>query len=226
MLPAFDRAGHAALIDRLIATWTPARLRAGCAAASDSDRPLLIVGMMRSGTTLLEQMLAAHPRVAAGGELSFWGGAGGSGEAPPADAAAAALVGFYLAELAAIAPEARHVTDKLPHNVYALGLVHLLFPRARILHCRRDAADIGLSLYRTLFAAPHGFAYDKGDIVFVCANTSGWRRTGARCCRPGRCWKCPTRRWSPSRKRRCARCSGSAGCRGTRAASTMPRTAA
>ncbi len=167
-LPRFDRAGHAAQIDRLIATWTPAAFRAGCAGASASDRPLLIVGMMRSGTTLLEQLLAAHPDIAAGGELAFWGTAGRGGETPPADAAeAAALASGYLAELGRISPHARHVTDKLPHNVYALGLIHLLFPRARILHCRRDAADIGLSLYRTLFASPHGFTYDQGDIVFV-----------------------------------------------------------
>ncbi len=168
LLPRFDRAAHAALIDCLIATYPASRLRAGCAGAATSDRPILIVGMMRSGTTLVEQILAAHPQVAAGGELSFWASIGSAGAAPPADpAAAAALTDGYLAELDRISPDAPHVTDKLPHNVYALGLIHLLFPRARILHCRRAAADIGLSLYRTLFVAPHAFTYDQGDIVFV-----------------------------------------------------------
>ena len=162
-LPAFDRAAHAAMVDRLIATWPAARLRAGYAEASASARPILIVGMMRSGTTLLEQMLAAHPAVASGGEFAFWATRGAGGEAAPS----ASLVAGYLAQLDAVSPDAARVTDKLPHNIYALGLFHLLFPRARILHCRRDAADTGLSLYRTLFRAPHAFAYDRGDIAFV-----------------------------------------------------------
>jgi tetratricopeptide (TPR) repeat protein len=167
-LPRFDRDAHAAFVDRLIATYTPDLFRARRDWASGSERPVLIVGMMRSGTTLLEQMLAAHPAVAAGGELTYWAMAGRSGEALPATAEdAAALIAGYAAELDRIAPDAPRVTDKLPHNVYALGLIHLLFPRARILHCRRDAADVGLSIYRTLFAAPHEFAYDQDDIVFV-----------------------------------------------------------
>lgn len=167
-LDPFDRDAHTAMIDRLIATYTPELFRTRSTWASESNRPLLVVGMMRSGTTLLEQMLAAHPAVAGGGELTYWALAGKGGEALPQDAAAAAaLVAGYLAELERVAPGARHVTDKLPHNVYALGLIHLLFPRARILHCRRAAADVGLSIYRTLFAAPHDFAYDQDDIAFV-----------------------------------------------------------
>ena len=168
LLPRFDRAVHAAFVDRLIATYTTDLFQAGRDRASDSARPVLIVGMMRSGTTLLERILAGHSAVAAGGELPFWGTEGRSGAAPPADAAAAAaLIAGYSAELDRIAADARYVTDKLPLNVYAVGLIHLLFPRARILHCRRAAADVGLSLYRTLFAAPHAFAYDQGDIVFL-----------------------------------------------------------
>ncbi|MDA8249184.1 MAG: sulfotransferase [Rhodospirillales bacterium] len=164
----FDRAAHAAFVDRLIATYTPELFRARRSWASESRRPLLIVGMMRSGTTLLEQMLAAHPAVAAGGELTFWPLHGRSGDVLPADAAAArALTDGYTAELDRIAPDSRHVTDKLPHNVYALGLIHMLFPHARILHCRRAPADVGLSIYRTLFFAPHDFAYEQGDIAFL-----------------------------------------------------------
>jgi len=163
-LPPFDRAAHAAFVDRLLAAWTPGTFRARPAAASGSRRPLLIVGMMRSGTTLVEQMLAAHPAVAAGGERSFWP------SCTAADAVlqdSAALVEGYLADLGGISPDAPHVTDKMPHNIYWLGPIHLLFPQARVLHCRRAAADTGLSIYRTLFAAPHEFAYDQDDIAFV-----------------------------------------------------------
>ena len=165
-LPPFDRAAHAAMVDRLIATFTPALFAGRGDRTSGSARPLLIVGMMRSGTTLLEQMLAGHPAVAAGGELTYWGRHGG-GQLPADAAAAAVLIAGYDAELARISADAPRVTDKLPHNIYALGLIHLLYPQARILHVRRDPADTGLSIYRTLFGAPHEFAYDQDDIVFV-----------------------------------------------------------
>ncbi|HET9018220.1 MAG TPA: tetratricopeptide repeat protein, partial [Acetobacteraceae bacterium] len=101
MEPPFDRAAHAAFVDRLIATYTPGLFAARCPAArlpwaSTSRRPILIVGMMRSGTTLVEQMLSAHPAVAAGGELTFWP-MHGQADVPPVDAAAAAaLVAGYL----------------------------------------------------------------------------------------------------------------------------------
>ncbi len=166
LLPRFDRAGHRASIDRLIATFTPALFAARRGWGSDSERPLLIVGMMRSGTTLLERILAAHRDVAAGGELAFWPSAG---PLPAPDRAATAASGAaYARELARISADARRVTDKMPHNVYALGAIHLAFPRARVLHCRRAAGDVGLSIYQTLFSSPHDYAYDQGDIVCLC----------------------------------------------------------
>lgn len=166
--PPFDRAGYAAFIDRLIATYTPARLRAPYAAHSRSARPVLVVGMIRSGTTLVEQMLAAHPGVATGGELTYWPVAAAAGDRLPADEAeAAALVAGYEATLSAVSAGAARVIDKLPFNVHALGLVHLLFPHARFLHCRRAPADTGLSIYRVLFGNGHEYAYDQGDIAFV-----------------------------------------------------------
>ncbi len=167
-LPRFDRAGYAAFIDRLIARYSAERLRAPRAVRSPSPRPVLVVGMIRSGTTLVEQMLATHPGVAAGGELTYWPAAAAGGERLPADdGEAAALIAGYEALLSGVSPTASRVIDKLPFNVHALGLVHLLFPQARFLHCRRAPADTGLSIYRVLFGHGHEFAYDQADIVFV-----------------------------------------------------------
>jgi tetratricopeptide (TPR) repeat protein len=138
-------------------------------AASDSQLPLLIVGMPRSGTTLVEQILASHPQVAAGGELDFWlqnsGWVGKQCIAALDPVAARKVADDYLALLAGIGPTARRVTDKMPHNFLFLGLVHHLFPAARILHCRRDPRDTALSIYFTRFAQGHDFAFRRADIV-------------------------------------------------------------
>jgi tetratricopeptide (TPR) repeat protein len=166
--PRFDRAGYAAFIDRLIATYTPARLAAPWGVQSRSARPVLVVGMIRSGTTLVEQLLATHPAVATAGELTYWPVAAAAGDRLPADEAeAASLIAGYEAALSGVSAGAARVIDKLPFNVHALGLVHLLFPHARFLHCRRAPADTGLSIYRVLFGNGHEYAYDQGDIAFV-----------------------------------------------------------
>lgn len=109
------------------------------------ELPVLIVGMLRSGTTLVEQILSSHPEIGGGDELTFWS----EKAAALADAgtgaltltAARAIIADYLGLLHRIAPAARRVTDKMPQNYLHLGLVHLLFPRARIIHCRRNAID-------------------------------------------------------------------------------------
>jgi tetratricopeptide (TPR) repeat protein len=135
------------------------------------DLPIAIVGMPRSGTTLTEQILSSHPAVAAAGELVFWKlrshdlPAGANGLPDPR--ALSKTVDDYLAVLRGVGPTARRVTDKAPLNFEALGLIRLAFPEARIIHCRRDPTDTGLSIYFTLFSASLGFAFDRGDIVFM-----------------------------------------------------------
>jgi hypothetical protein len=163
----FDRAGFAAAIDRLIGAFPPGAPPA--TAASRSELPVLIVGMPRSGTTLVEQILASHREVAAGGERDFWsrrsgwqdGRIGGFGAR-----AAEAAIADYLGLLAGISPNAARVTDKMPYNFLFLGLIHRLFPEARIVHCRRDPLDTALSIYFTRFARGHAFASSRADIVF------------------------------------------------------------
>jgi tetratricopeptide (TPR) repeat protein len=138
---------------------------------SNSERPLFIVGMPRSGTTLTEQILASHPEVAAAGELSAIFSIGaqvenlvGTGRKYPEAVAdltgdqIAALAEQYLAVLDKASSNSRYVTDKLPFNFMHLGLIVVLFPRARILHCVRHPLDTCLSCYFTSFSDNIQFA--------------------------------------------------------------------
>jgi tetratricopeptide (TPR) repeat protein len=164
----FDRAGMASLVDRAIATFTPDFFARHAATAAPDETPLFIVGMYRSGTTLVEQILSSHPAIAAGGELTVWGPteleADENGDLPAARTGGA--VAKYLSVLARIGPAAARVTDKLPANLFRLGAIHTLLPRARIIHCRRDPAETCLSIYTTNFSARLPFAARRDDLAF------------------------------------------------------------
>ena len=166
---AFDRAEFSADVDRIVRRFTPGFFAANSAFGRDDDAPLMIVGLPRSGTTLVEQIISSHPRVAAGGERSFW-----VKRASPwgiADATylspemAHDLAGEYLAQLRRIGPTATRITDKQPFNLLNLGIIHLLLPKARIIQCRRHPVDTCLSLYFTNFWQVIGFATDKADLA-------------------------------------------------------------
>jgi tetratricopeptide (TPR) repeat protein len=139
-------------------------------AGHGSELPLFIVGMPRSGTSLAEQILSSHPRVFGAGELTSIGGisllrnaAGLSYEdwlarldAPALDSLAAP----YLAQLRGLAPDAARVTDKMPFNFLHLGLIELLFPQARVVHCVRNPLDTSLSCFFNGFADAYPFTRD------------------------------------------------------------------
>jgi tetratricopeptide (TPR) repeat protein len=165
----FDAAAFRADVDRLVRRFTPGFFAGNAALGRDDETPLLIVGLPRSGTTLVEQIVSSHPRVAAGGELGFWikrANPRGIAQASYLSAHAAhELAGEYLALLRRIAPGAARVTDKLPFNVLCLGLIHLLLPRARIIQCRRHPVDTCLSIYFTHFKQVIGFASAKADLA-------------------------------------------------------------
>jgi tetratricopeptide (TPR) repeat protein len=162
-------AAHAVGVDRQIATFTVDFFSRNAALGSDCELPILILGMPRSGTTLVEQILSSHPDVAAGGELAFWGEqASGfrmdaTGKIDPDWANEAAR--DYQALLTGISPTARRVTDKRPQNSHYLPLIHSVFPRARIIHCRRHPVDTCLSIYFQNFARRMDFAYDRDDLL-------------------------------------------------------------
>ncbi len=166
---AFDRAGLIATVDRIIATFTPALLHLHAALGAPDDRPVLIVGMPRSGTTLTEQILSSHPDVAGGGEMQFWLQPANTWPADLPPDQAAELIGGIVARnrqaLDAVSPTARRVTDKNPYNFAALGMIRLAFPNARIVHCRRNPLDVCLSLYTTFISARTDFAARRADLV-------------------------------------------------------------
>ena len=166
---SFDSAAFEAEISRLIERCTPDLIARAPELGSGDTRPVLIIGMPRSGTTLIEQIVSSHREVRAGGELNFWNErgaawhqAGPAGTEPPFLRQAAAQ---YIAALRAIAPKAARVTDKMPFNFMWTGLIHLALPRATIIHCRRAAIDTALSIHQTLFHP--GLAFPTGGAKLV-----------------------------------------------------------
>ena len=165
----FDRAGLAALVDRSIELFTPDFIARKAAHSAQTSKPIFIVGMYRSGTTLVEQVLSSHPDIAAGGELTVW--APGDIEInPPANTfdpdRTHAAITKYLSVLQNIGPSAARVTDKLPTNFFRLGEIACLLPNARIIHCQRDPIDTCLSIYTTYFSSRVPYAARKDDLVF------------------------------------------------------------
>jgi tetratricopeptide (TPR) repeat protein len=165
---SFDSAAFASLIDRLITHCTSESIAQARELGSSDATPILIIGMPRSGTTLVEQIVSMHPEVGAGGELNFWNERGGewhrSGTAGnemlfPAKAA------DYLRVLRAIAPTAVRVTDKMPFNFLWAGMIHLAFPRATIIHCRRSVIDTALSIHQTHFHPILAFPTGGAELV-------------------------------------------------------------
>ena len=167
---AFDRRAFSMGIDQTIRTFTPGYLSRNKSMGNESDLPFLIVGMMRSGTTLIEQIVSSHPSVAAGGEQNYLLNRWGRILQPPAGSphreAAKEVADGYLDLLQSIDPLAAHVTDKMPNNFLLLGMAHLLFPNARLIHCRRNPLDTCISIWTTYFREPVNTAHDKDTIVF------------------------------------------------------------
>jgi len=134
------------------------------------ELPLLVVGMMRSGAALIERILSAHPQIGAGGDLRYWTDRAktlNSLGAPPRREKLAEVADAYHQLLRDMAPGKKRVTDKYPQNCMYLGPIHLIFPKARIIHCRRDPIDTCLSIYTTPMSDPPDFAYSRENIVFI-----------------------------------------------------------
>jgi tetratricopeptide (TPR) repeat protein len=157
---AFDPDAHQRLIDALIAAFTPDYFQAVHSFGVDAELPVFIVGMPRSGTTLVEQILASHPLAFGAGELrdmdrlrtTLEERVGAPGGFPACIARAdrqliRTLAEQHLERLARLGGQAVRVINKMPDNTLYLGLIATLFPRARIIHCRRNAVDVCLSCY-------------------------------------------------------------------------------
>lgn len=171
----YSASANTAQVDRLIKTFSPEFFRHHALAGSDSEVPLFVLGMPRSGTSLVEQILASHPAVFGAGELTLLL------RLPDRLSAllqqpyprcvdgldqslCARLAAEYLAILRKPAPHALRVIDKTPFYFTVLGLIQLLFPRARVIHCQRDALDTGLSCFANRFTDSVPFVYDLAEI--------------------------------------------------------------
>ena len=138
--------------------------------SNSSPRPIFIVGMPRSGTSLAEQILASHPAVFGAGELSFWKTAslkvGSAALQSGGDASGLAqLADEYLQLLTRLSAGASRVVDKMPANFAHLGMIHAALPNARFIHMRRSPIDTCLSIYFQNFHVAHSYASDLEDLA-------------------------------------------------------------
>jgi hypothetical protein len=152
-------------------------------AGGGADRTVFIVGMPRSGTTLTEQILASHSQVAAGGELAFLNSILLSSPhlAAPfrpdifrmpdysrigqvTSSELRSLADSYIGAITPLRRGKRHLTDKMPHNFIHVGMIYLLFPNCRIIHCQRNPMDNCLSLYMQNFKVMHPYSYSLEEI--------------------------------------------------------------
>ena len=173
--PAHDRTQLTRTVDLIIHSHGGAWLGRKPAAANPAARPVFITGMLRSGTSLTEQILASHPQVFGAGELTFWseelaaalaGASASQACGIQTDATGLArLRASYCELLQRLSPDAARVIDKFPANFFSLGLIHAAMPQARIIHMQRNPLDTCLSIYFQHFEAANTYANDLEDLA-------------------------------------------------------------
>jgi tetratricopeptide (TPR) repeat protein len=169
----YDAARLEARVDALIARHARPRIAAEPRRGAPAERAVFVIGMPRSGTSLTEQILASHAAVFGAGELTYWDAANADCEAAAGTSASAAgasgaaspdllerLAAGFRERLAALAPNAERVIDKMPANFMHVGLIHAALPEARFLHMQRHPVDTCLSVYFQYFANSHPYAND------------------------------------------------------------------
>jgi tetratricopeptide (TPR) repeat protein len=167
---AYDSAASGQWMERVAETFTPDLYARLLAAGEPSALPVVIIGMPRSGTTLLEQIVSSHPQVTGAGELSVLRlVVDGSGLFPATVAGmtgddAVRLGREYLARVTPLARGRIRLVDKMPGNFLYAGLIPLILPGARIIHARRDPVDTCLSCYTKLFSGEQRFTYDQPEL--------------------------------------------------------------
>jgi tetratricopeptide (TPR) repeat protein len=174
---AYDENEVLGRFERIRATFTPELIQQKSGKGHPSGVPVFVVGMPRSGTTLVEQILASHSRVCGAGEIETFFQAmakfryrnGIAAEFPDFVSAMSpeALHGLgsdYIALTKSAAPAKDRIVNKLPLNFKYVGLIHLAMPNARIVHIRRDPVDTCFSCFSLLFTGDQPFAYDLGEL--------------------------------------------------------------
>ncbi len=191
---AFDPEMHHILVSRIMSVFTKEFFASRKGMGSESDTPVFIVGIPRSGTTLVEQTLASHPNVFGAGELPFLGNliqsmskSQGRLAAYPEnvtmlDAMTACRLGEdYVSSVCSLGgKEPSRITDKMPGNFMHLGMISLFLPRAKIINCQRNLLDISLSCYFQHFAMVMPFSLNLTDMGHYCREyvriMEHWRR--------------------------------------------------
>jgi hypothetical protein len=174
---SYDEAATVALFDRIGAVFTRELIAQKSGGGEPSRAPIFVLGMPRSGTTLIEQIIASHPLVHGAGELQTFNDVvltvrGPDGQTipypefvPALDPAASRQIGErYVAEVRKLASSGERVTDKMPSNYYFVGLIHLALPNAKIIHAIRNPIDTCISCFSKLFTAEQNHAYDLAEL--------------------------------------------------------------
>ncbi|WP_018994840.1 tetratricopeptide repeat-containing sulfotransferase family protein [Thioalkalivibrio sp. ALJ2] len=176
-LQSFDEEASIRYFERIRSTFNHEFVRGAHAGAHPANLPIFIVGMPRSGSTLVEQVLASHPEVHGAGEVKFLSGALHATrnlfpELPRHPEIAPTLTNrqveflaqHYLTALSGTSETADRITDKLLTNFFFLGLIHMVFPNARVIHTRRNPVDTCVSCFTKLFRDEMAFSYDLGEL--------------------------------------------------------------
>jgi tetratricopeptide (TPR) repeat protein len=167
---AYDPAKTTQGLDAIIRSFDARFFADHAARGNESDRPVFIVGLPRSGTSLTEQILASHAAVFGAGELTYWQAAldayanAGLGS-PAAVELLPGMARHYLDKLNALARDAQRIIDKMPANFLCLGLIHAAFPRAKFVHVQRHPVDTCLSIYFQYFQTIHPYGNDLEDLA-------------------------------------------------------------
>ncbi len=163
---AYDRSKLTRDIDQLIQNFGRTFFENWSGIGDPAETPVFVVGMPRSGSSLFEQIAASHSRVQGAGECTFVGAIANAIGPTPAgwspDNIRAAAVG-YLNQLSSKAGHADRIIDKMPDNVFHLGLIAAMFPNARVIFCDRHIADTCLSCFFQRFSNPYLFDTDITD---------------------------------------------------------------
>jgi tetratricopeptide (TPR) repeat protein len=171
----YDEAKMLDSFGRIKRVFSPDMLKRLPRAAVSSELPIFVLGMPRSGSSLVEQILASHPQAVGAGELPDLPTLArdlGPDQGPffpefverMGAADLQALGDAYVSGLRRRDARALRIVDKQPENFRLIGLIHHCLPGAKIVHTRRDAVDSCLSIYSKLFSAEMGYAYDLGEI--------------------------------------------------------------
>lgn len=173
----FDRKKHTDEIGHLKRVFNKEQIGSLARASNNADKPVFIVGMPRSGTSLVEQIIACHPLAYGAGELNNINDIAGNiqktldTKTPYPECITSIpssgldqLATQYLNALNELSADANIVTDKMPSNFKHMGFIQLLFPHSRVIHCTRDPIDTCLSIYFQSFSDTHTYATDLSDI--------------------------------------------------------------